>query len=322
MNDSMRDHGGNLDWAIDRYGGSVREWTDLSTGINRSPYPLPVVPSSAWTTLPMRTATDALCAAASRAYASDAPIVALAGAQAAIQLIPRLAAPRRAAVLGPTYNEHVAALRSTGWQVEVVETFDALSGADLAVVVNPNNPDGSLHDREALLDLSTRVGRLVIDESFIDATPERSLAPLAGKAGLLVLRSFGKFYGLAGLRLGFALGSEPDIAALAEMSGPWPVSGAAIEIGTIALADEEWRRTTSIRLAGDANRLDALAAKAGWHLVGGTALFRLYDTPDSEAARSKLAGHYVWSRSFRGRGTGCGLESRAMSVSGRSSLRH
>jgi cobalamin biosynthetic protein CobC len=149
-----------------------------------------------------------------------------------------------------------------------------------------------------LLALLPRVGRLVIDESFADAVPQLSLVPEADRPGLLILRSFGKFYGLAGLRLGFAIGNAADIAKLAAMSGPWPVSGAAIAIGCRALRDDAWAEATSARLALDSTRLDAMAQAQGWRLVGGAPLFRLYETPDALAAQEKLARGQIWSRVF------------------------
>jgi cobalamin biosynthetic protein CobC len=295
--DVIRDHGGDIDTAQARFGGT--DWIDLSTGINRAPYPLPSLPQDAWTALPTAAATARLLKAAGTAYQSQAPMLAVAGAQAAIQLIPRLSAPVHACILGPTYNEHAAAFRSAGWRVEEVTTITALEGADLAVVVNPNNPDGRKHAPEDLLRLTTRVGRLVVDESFTDARPDLSLAPKAAQGRLIVLRSFGKFYGLAGVRLGFILGSESDIATLSEMAGPWPVSGPAIAIGEAALSDRPWAEATMARLRMDAARLDRLAQSAKWKLVGGTELFRLYDTPNALAAREKLARHQIWTRMFR-----------------------
>lgn len=300
----MRDHGGDLDAAVRRHGGDARDWIDLSTGINRAPCAFVAPPADAWTALPGHGATARLIDAARAAWsvAPEAAILPLAGAQAAIQLVPRLDAltggPGRARVLGPTYNEHAAALKSAGWRVAQVAAVEALAGAGLAVVVNPNNPDGRRHAPETLMALAARVGRLVVDESFIDATPAFSLVGAAGAPGLIVLRSFGKFYGLAGLRLGFAVGAPDEIAALAELAGPWPVCGPALDIGAAALADAEWRAATVRRLTQDARRLDALAAAAGWSLVGGCALFRLYETPNAAAARDALARHRIWSRIF------------------------
>lgn len=294
----MRDHGGNLDEAVARFGGSADQWIDLSTGINRVPYPLPALPEECWTSLPTRAATGRLVDAARRAYRTDAAILPVAGAQAAIQMIPRLTRPGRARVLTPTYNEHAAALRAAGWEVEEVCEPSALDGADLAVVVNPNNPDGRRWAADTLLSLAGRVTRLVVDESFADPDPGLSVAAAAGQDGLLVLRSFGKFYGLAGVRLGFVLGATEDVAALERMAGPWPVSGAAIAVGAAALADNDWAEATARRLTGDGARLDALAEGAGWTPLGGTALFRLYETGDARAAQARLAAAHVWSRIF------------------------
>lgn len=294
----MQDHGGNLDGAMAMFGGDLRDWIDLSTGINRVPYPLPALSISAWTALPSPKALDGLHRAAQLAYGSDAPILAVAGAQAAIQMYPWLAAPGHARVLGPTYNEHAACLQAVGWQVDEVATLAELAGADLAVVVNPNNPDGQTHRRDALLDLSGRVGQLIVDESFADPVPELSVAAEAGRNGMMVLRSFGKFYGLAGIRLGFVLAAQNDIDLMTAMSGPWPVSGTAIAIGMAALADSDWQARTTARLAADRRRLDGLALAAGWRLLGGSHLFCLYEVPDAARAQVRLARARIWSRVF------------------------
>ncbi|MCA0402085.1 MAG: threonine-phosphate decarboxylase CobD [Proteobacteria bacterium] len=294
--DLPRDHGGNIDAAIARFGGS--DWIDLSTGINRLPYPLGPLEPGIWQQLPPQSDIARLARIAARAYGTQASLLPLAGAQAAIQLLPRLRPPGQARILAPTYNEHAASLRLHGWQVEEVSEASALAGADLAVIVNPNNPDGRLQSPDFLMDLAKQTGLLVVDESFMDATPALSLAPRAGEEGVIVLRSFGKFYGLAGVRLGFALGHAKDIAQLAALAGPWPVSGPAIEIGCRALADDAWREATAARLHADALKLDHLAQKAGWRLVGGSALFRLYETPDATAAQERLAQAAIWSRIF------------------------
>jgi cobalamin biosynthetic protein CobC len=296
---AMREHGGNLDLAVQRFGGRVGDWIDLSTGINRQPYPVGEIELRHWSALPSRSDIECLLRAARQAYATNAPVLAMSGAQAAIQLLPSLAPGGRARILAPTYNEYAAVLSAAGWEVAEVFSLDALAGADLAVVVNPNNPDGRRHDRSELLALLPRVGRLVIDESFADATPALSLAPDAGRPGLLILRSFGKFYGLAGLRLGFVLGEEADVAALSAMAGPWPISGAAIAIGQCALLDRDWARATSARLERACLRLDADVQSQGWRLLGGTPLFRLYDAGDALAAQEKLARGRIWSRVFK-----------------------
>ncbi|QPF95294.1 threonine-phosphate decarboxylase CobD [Bradyrhizobium commune] len=294
----MREHGGNLDHARWHFGGRAEDWIDLSTGINRLPYPVGEIAAHHWQALPSRTEIEALHQAAQHAYRTDAPIVAMGGAQAVIQLLPQLAPRGRARILAPTYNEYAPVLSASGWEVEEASELDALVGANLAIVVNPNNPDGCRHAPKDLLALLPRVGHLVIDESFADAVPELSLASEAGRPGLLILRSFGKFYGLAGLRLGFAIGHAADIGRLAAASGPWPVSGAAIAIGCRALRDDAWAKATSARLAQDCVRLDEMAQGQRWRLVGGAPLFRLYETPDARAAQVMLARAEIWSRVF------------------------
>lgn len=293
----MRDHGGDADRARRQYGAG--DWLDLSTGINPVPYPVPPLPARALSDLPTAADFEALIHAARLAYGCASGIVPLAGAQAAIQIVPRLAAPGRARVLAPTYNEHAAALGAQGWQVDETGHAAALAGADLAVLVNPNNPDGRCHDPAWLAGLAGEVGLLVVDESFADAAPELSLAPrLEGLDNVVVLRSFGKFYGLAGLRLGFALAGADLCARIAALAGPWAVSGPAIHAGIAALSDRDWRVRRAEGLAWDAARLDRAAARAGWRPVGGTVLFRTYDTPDAAAAQDMLARARIWTRIF------------------------
>ncbi|MCT4556276.1 MAG: threonine-phosphate decarboxylase CobD [Pelagimonas sp.] len=297
----MRDHGGDMDRAIAAYGAG--DWLDLSTGINAVPYPLPDMPAHAWGALPTRAEMAALEAQAKQTYkAAGAGCIALAGAQGAIQLVPRLAQAGTARVLGPTYNEHAASLRAQGWEVAEVPDPALLRGADLAVVVNPNNPTGGSHTVPSLIELATQVGLLVVDESFADPTPDLSILPhleaLSAGARVLVLRSFGKFYGLAGARLGFALGPVDLIDQMRALAGPWAVSGPAIACGMAALVDTVWQDQTTARLAQDCARLDDLAAAAEWTYIGGTHLFRSYMTPDAQAVQDHLARHKIWSRIF------------------------
>lgn len=300
MTTAARDHGGNPDAAMARHGGDPADWLDLSTGINPAPYPVPEIAPGSWAILPRRTDQARLIAAAQAAYATRAQVIPFAGAQGAIQAVPFLRPAGTARVLSPTYNEHQAALHTGGWNVTPVADPALLAGADLAVVVNPNNPDGQRLPPDRLIALARQVSLLIVDESFADPEPSLSLAPeLHGLPdNIVVLRSFGKFYGLAGLRLGFALATGAPAARLAELAGPWPVSGPAIDIATQALADRGWWRTTVDRLTADSARLDGLARAVGWSLVGGTPLFRTYATPDAAAAQDALARHRIWSRIF------------------------
>lgn len=287
--ESKRDHGGRIDAAIDKYGGGRAGWLDLSTGINPVPYPMRDVPEAAWTALPDRDGTRDLLAAARRFWTvpDGAEILAAPGASALIAQIPRLAPAATVHIPAPTYNEHAASFAAGGWRTGGARTARA------QVLVHPNNPDGRLWSaRDVTAPLT------IIDESFCDICPDQSLVGQAARPGTVVLKSFGKFWGLAGLRLGFAIGDPALIAQLKEMLGPWPVSGVALEIGKAALNDPAWADTTRARLARDARRLDGLVAGGRAKVLGGTSLFRLYQVDDAARWQDKLARHHIWSRIF------------------------
>jgi len=283
-----RDHGGGLDAAIAKYGGSRGEWLDLSTGINPAPYPMPTLPKDAWTALPDEAAFERLYALARRLWnvPDEAAIIGATGASAIIAALPRVIPRGEVCIPGPTYNEHGAAFAASGWRL-------GQDPSHALVAVHPNNPDGHIwkvSDFEAAY--------TVIDESFCDIAPDQSLIHLASRPGTVVLKSFGKFWGLAGLRLGFAIGDPAIITKLTDLLGPWQISGPALAIGAEALADPAWADETRQRLDRDTARLDALLTKNGAELVGGTTLFRLYKVEDAKAAQDRLAKHYVWSRVF------------------------
>ena len=285
---SGRDHGGDLDSAVSQFGGTRAEWLDLSTGINPDPYPLPQIDAQAWTALPDRNAQQGLLQAA-RAFwnvPDAAGIVAAPGASALIAQVPRLAPYGKVSIPSPTYNEHAAAFSAGGWaQVE--------TSADAQVLVHPNNPDGRMWRSE---DLTAPLQ--VIDESFCDVTPEASFVPHAAAPGRVILKSFGKFWGLAGVRLGFAIGAPDLCGRLEQMLGPWAGPGPALSIGTAALQDNVWAAATRTRLARDATRLDGVMHGKGAELVGGTDLFRLYEVEDAKALQTRLATAHIWTRIF------------------------
>jgi len=306
-------HGGDLAAAAARWGTAAAGWTDLSTGINPWPWPWPVPveqaapPAELWTRLPASADLARLTAAAASAYGARGPAVvaAVPGTEAAIRLLPRLVPPGRVGVVGPTYGGHAPAWRLAGHAVEPLDALPPTGSGTLpetVIVTHPNNPDGRLQDPDALLALAdaqaARGGRLVVDEAFADVVPEHSVAGSAGRAGMIVLRSFGKFYGLAGLRLGFVLADAQMVEAVRTALGPWPVSGPALAIGAAALEDEDWRRRTRTRLAEVAGRLDALLARRGLRAAGGTDLFRLVETPDAPAIAAALGHAGIYVRDF------------------------
>ncbi|MGE0253222.1 MAG: threonine-phosphate decarboxylase CobD [Alphaproteobacteria bacterium] len=298
------EHGGDLSAARRRFPGAPEPFIDLSTGINPVPWPVPVLPADALMRLPGRDALDRLAAAAALRYGAPgaACVVAAPGTQILLPPVAALRAPGRAAVLGPTYAEHARAAALSGHRVDDVIQVSDLAGVALAVVTNPNNPDGRVVPRAELLALAGRTGLLVVDEAFMDVGPAgESLAGDVARGGIVVLRSFGKFFGLAGLRLGFAI-AAPDMAAiLRDRLGPWAVSGPALAIGAAALADTEWIAATRRRLAADAARLDGLLAGAGLTVAGGTALFRYVGTPDADGLYERLGRRGILVRRFAGR---------------------
>lgn len=294
-------HGGDLATARALFAEAPQPWVDLSTGINPIPYPLPALPLSLWTRLPGADDEAALITAARAAYRvpAAAGIVAAPGTQILIEWLPRLAPSGPVAILGPTYAEHGHAWRKAGFSV--AETAVPAEAAATLVVVNPNNPDGRVLSRENLVALAARCaasgGLLVIDEAFADFTPETSIIPDL-PAGAIVLRSFGKTYGLAGLRLGFAIGAPDAMAKLQAALGPWSVAGPALHVGAQALSDAAWLADAGRERARDAARLDALLAPHG-RIVGGTILFRLLETPKAAALFAHLGRHGIYVRRFQ-----------------------
>ena len=285
-----RDHGGGLDAAAAAFGGVREDWLDLSTGINPVAYPVGEVAQAAWAELPDRAAAERFTAAARSFWSvpDGAFILPAPGASAIIARLPDLLDGQRVRIPGPTYNEHAGSFGAAGW------TVLPEGEADAQVRVHPNNPDGRrMAGREIGVFPVT-----IIDESFCDTCPDASLIARANEPGVVVLKSFGKFWGLAGLRLG-AMIVTPDLCArMTEALGPWAVSGPALEIGARALEDRAWAETTRRRLARDASRLDAMMASRGAELVGGTTLFRTYAVEDAKAFQTRLARSQVWVRIF------------------------
>jgi cobalamin biosynthetic protein CobC len=278
------DHGGDLAAARRMFPGAPEPLIDLSTGINPIPYPVPPLSPDVFVRLPEPAAVEALGAIAAKAYGapSAAHVVAAPGVQLLLPLVAALVPAGRAAVLAPTYSEHARAAALAGHAVLETTDLARLADADLAVVVNPNNPDGRVVAVEALRSLAAtlaaRGGLLVVDEAFMEVGPAGASVASAAGDGLVVLRSFGKFFGLAGLRLGFALAAPGTAARLRATLGPWAVSGPAIAVGAVALADAPWIDAMQRTLAMAARRLDGLLAGAGLDIVGGTSLYRLVRT--------------------------------------------
>ncbi|MBS4099274.1 MAG: threonine-phosphate decarboxylase [Sulfuricella sp.] len=297
----MLEHGGALREAAQRYGIPLENWLDLSTGINPLPWQGAPPAWAAWTRLPE--ADDGLAEAAQACYGAPHALP-VAGSQAAIQALPLLREPCRVGILTPAYAEHAHAWRRAGHHVTplAADQLDAAADFDVLVLGNPNNPTGQTFAPATLLGwhdrLARRGGWLVVDEAFSDATPEASLAAVSNRPGLIVLRSLGKFFGLAGARVGFVLAEAALLHRLAEPLGPWCIAGPARAIAKQALSDRDWQVATRARLRDDSTRLADLLTRHGLPPGGACALFQWVETPAAQHRHAALAQTGILTRLF------------------------
>ncbi|KNH09866.1 L-threonine 3-O-phosphate decarboxylase [Candidatus Burkholderia brachyanthoides] len=293
-------HGGNLREAACRHGIPLDDWLDFSTGINPRGYPVPPVPPDAWHRLPED--DDGLAASAARYYGAESALP-VAGSQAAIRALPALLPRGTAAVAPLTYGEYAPAFTRAGHRIVTLDTdaADLPATVDHVIVANPNNPTAARLARDTLLhwhgQLVQRGGTLIVDEAFADVDPSASLADAATREGLVVLRSVGKFFGLAGIRAGFVLAAPALSRDLRDALGAWTVSGPARHAVQAAFADSDWQRETRERLHRDGARLGALLASHGFD-VRATPLFSWIPTPDASALQQALAERGIWTRLF------------------------
>ena len=297
----MLEHGGKLRDAARRFGVPKDGWIDLSTGLNPNGYPAPALPPQAWQRLPE---TDpALIDAACRYYGAPS-MLAVAGTQAAIAALPTLRPPSRVVVAAPSYAEHAHHWSQHGHALREApyETLDAhVPDCDVMVLCNPNNPTGYTLPPAMLRDwadqLAQRGGWLVVDEAFCDCAPQLSIAASSGRPGLIVLRSVGKFFGLAGARVGFAAAEPRLLARLEDRLGPWTISGPAQHIARAALEDRAWQARTCEQLGAAGERMRELLARHGI-AASGTALFHWWPEERPEAFHRHMAERGIWVRLF------------------------
>jgi cobalamin biosynthetic protein CobC len=303
------EHGGDLSAARARFGGGPRDWLDLSTGINPHAYPLPALDDAVWRRLPDAALEARFVAVARSAYGVEpgAVLVPAPGTQALIQWIPLVLPEGPVAIVGPTYAEHALAWARAGRDVIPITPEHLAAGrlpaaARHLVIVSPNNPDGHRFPAGTFgaiaRDVSERGGTLIVDESFLDVENAPSTSAFVPRFSIGVLRSFGKFHGLAGLRLGAFIAPPALAAAMAAALGPWAVSGPALAIGAAALADRAWAEAMRGQLAAEAASLDAVLGAAGLPVVGGTSLYRLVRHAQARAIHGALASRRIWVRRF------------------------
>lgn len=303
-------HGGRLGVACSLFPDVPRPWLDLSTGINPRAYPAPRASQRARNRLPEPADLARLEALAAAAFNVDDParVVATAGSESALRLLPQILNLKAAVIVGPTYGSHADAWTRSGALTQTIGREEIHAHAERAIcltIVNPNNPDGHVSERQQLLalhdSLSRHGGALIVDEAFADIAPEVSVAREAGAthaSRLIVLRSFGKFFGLAGLRLGFIVAAPSIAAAIRGLVGDWPVSSDALAAGLAAYADRHWADRTRATLQKSAQRLDRLLAASGFELAGGTSLFRLARAPDAHQRFARLLAQGILVRPF------------------------
>jgi cobalamin biosynthesis protein CobC len=301
-------HGGRLGVARSLFPDVPQPWVDLSTGINPRPYPAPRASRQARNRLPEPTELARLEAQAAAAFGVDDParVVAVGGTECGLRLLPQIVNLKAAVIVGPTYGSHADAWTRSGALTQTIARDEMQVHAERTVcltIVNPNNPDGHIVERTHLLalhdSLERRGGMLIVDEAFADVTPEASVAAVAGAQDalrLIVLRSFGKFFGLAGLRLGFIVAAAPLAAAIRGLVGEWPVSSDALAAGLAAYADRRWADRERALLQRSAQRLDRLLRQSGFDLAGGTSLFRLARAPDARERFARLLAAGILAR--------------------------
>jgi cobalamin biosynthetic protein CobC len=296
-------HGGGLAAARARFGAA--DWLDLSTGINPRAWPIADDVAIDWRRLPEEDDLRALEAAAAHHFGAHPDhVCAVPGTEVGLRLVGAMLATREAVParhLVPSYRTHAEFAPA----IHAVAA-DRLAEADGATLIlaNPNNPDGRVIAPDALIALLERrgAGWLAVDEAFADALPGIGLAgELRDDRRLVLFRSFGKFFGLAGLRLGFVLGPRDLLRELRGKLGAWPVSAAAIAIGTRAYADRDWIDAARDFLRDEAEALDLVLADAGLAATGACPLFRLVETDDAGELFEKLASKAILTRPFADR---------------------
>lgn len=190
------------------------------------------------------------------------PILPVPGTQSVIETLPRLFLPRRVWVPAIGYQEHAYCWRKHRHELipySRLPTADRLQPHDVVIVINPNNPTAQRQSPESLRSLALAVasqkGLLIVDEAFMDCTPTDSLLTAMLPPATLVMRSFGKFFGLAGIRLGFCFASPTLLQRLEEAMGTWAINHPARWIAQRALRDGAWQQQARTQLQATSDRI-------------------------------------------------------------------
>jgi len=256
----LPDHGGDLVWASDTFHRPIHEWVDLSTGISPWAYPVPNVPPETWQPLPYQQ-QPLLDAAAHYYQCPYTHVLPVAGSQCAIDAIPQTLKKSCVAIPLTGYQEHAKSWEKSGHQVihyddpEQLQCLLAQKKIHHIVIINPNNPTAEYWSMSALLALHSQLSsqqKLIVDEAFMDLDEQHSLRSYIGRDtafdNIIVLRSVGKFFGVAGVRLGFVLSASSYLSLLQQVIPLWQVSNIALWLGEKILLDDEWQQLQCKRI--------------------------------------------------------------------------
>ena len=298
----MSEHGGQLRKAASQYGMPLSDWLDLSTGINPRHYPIPEIPSRCWLHLPEL--DDGLMSAAYEYYKTQ-DLLAVSGSQQAIQALPYLRKKSRIGLLATSYYEHKAAWKAAGHEVVLLqpdEVEGSIESLDVLLLVNPNNPTCDVFSGERLegylKQLQNRGGWLIVDEAFIDCTSEKSVISFKARDGLIVLRSLGKFFGLAGCRVGFVHAVSSLLERMQQAIGPWPIANPSRYVAQCALQNTEWQQETQQFLHKQSEQLAQILSLIPSSVHRNTALFHWLKNDDANELFVGLAERGILIRQF------------------------
>lgn len=295
-------HGGNLLQAIEEFGGNQEDWLDLSTGISPYTIDLPEFHQDVWRRLPDPKYVKLLEGKAKEFYQTKSNCLAVPGSQFAIQHLSKVV-DGEIGILEPTYGEYAASFVRNGKSYTSLENISDIGNASSVILANPNNPDGRIYTSQELLklavQLSERNGYLVVDEAFMAIDdPNSLLNEVDATTNVVILRSIGKFFGLAGIRLGFVFSSEKFRAKLAAYLGPWAVTGPALAIADHIFANRFIANELKQKISVRHQQMGEILEQSGLQIVGKNDLFFLIRHPKANALHISLKQQKVLTRIF------------------------
>ncbi|MEP2979564.1 MAG: threonine-phosphate decarboxylase CobD [Lentilitoribacter sp.] len=295
------EHGGNLERAIQTYGGSRSDWIDISTGISPFIAPIPDLDLSSWHRLPERAVVSELAEIAKKYYASKQNCLVTSGSQFLINHLPDLL-QGDVGIVGPTYGEYAGAFARNNRSYTALSSIDDIGDVRSLVLANPNNPDGRLYSQDELCVLAKvlkqRDGYLVVDEAFCDVCEKASMLMTDPIENLIVLKSFGKFFGLAGARIGFVFAHNEVLSRIKYLQGPWSVSGPSISVARHVLTRDGIHCELLKKISSRHGQFIQMLGRTGLKIAGGTKLFTLIEHESAANLHEHLLVEKILTRKF------------------------